>query len=491
MDMTNNTSIIDLSLAIRGRETTAESVVRQTLDAIASLNPKLNCFREVFADHALQSARQIDKSLEEGLDVGPLAGVPIAIKDNIATEFGYTTCSSRFLENYKSPFTATAVQRLIDAGAIVIGKTNCDEFAMGSSTETCAFGHVRNPWDTTRIPGGSSGGSAAAVAARLCIAALGSDTGGSVRQPAAHCGVIGVKPTYGRISRYGLVAFGSSLDQIGPFTQNVADAALLTQTMAGFDRYDSTSADTPAPDFTSDLDTPIENLRIGIPKQYFRDDNDPAVLQAINKAVDLYRTRGAQIIELDMPMTDYGVSVYYVISPAEASSNLARFDGIHYGRRAQIAPNETLFDLYAKSRAEGFGPEVQRRIMLGTYVLSAGYYEAYYRRALQVRRLIKQEYDRAFQQCHAIIGPTTPAPAFPLGSRKDPLTMYLSDVYTVNSNIAGICSMSIPAGFDTSSDNPLPIGLQIQCQAFDEATMFRVARTFERATDHHLRTPNL
>lgn len=489
--MDSNTNIVDLSLAIRGREMTAESAVRMSLDAIAQHDGTLHCFHEVYEQEAIEAARRIDRSLDDGEDVGPLAGVPIALKDNIVTDFGHTTCSSRILENYKSPYTATAAQRLIDAGAVIIGKTNCDEFAMGSSTEHCAFGPVLNPWDTTRVPGGSSGGAAAAVAARLCVASIGSDTGGSVRQPAALCGVVGVKPTYGRISRYGLIAFGSSLDQIGPFARSVADAALLTQTMSGNDPHDSTCADVPVPDFTSDLDTPIDNLRLGVPKQYFRDDNSPAVLQAVNKAVDLYRSRGAQIIDIDLPLTDYGISVYYVISPAEASSNLARYDGIRYGVRAKLELGEDLFDLYAKSRAEGFGPEVRRRIMLGTYVLSAGYYDAYYKRALQVRRLIKQEYDRAFEQCHAIIGPTSPTAAFAIGAKKDPLAMYLSDVYTANTNIAGICGMSIPAGFDETNDRPLPIGLQIQCQAFDEATMFRVARMFEVATDHHRRAPQL
>lgn len=489
--MNLDTSLIDLSLAIRSREITAESAARQSLDAIAQHNSALNCFHETYADTALETARRIDQSLNDGVDVGPLAGVPIALKDNIVTAFGHTTCSSRILENYKSPYTATAAARLINAGAVIIGKTNCDEFAMGSSTEHCAFGSARNPWDTQRVPGGSSGGSAAAVAARLCAASIGSDTGGSVRQPASLCGIVGVKPTYGRISRYGLIAFGSSFDQIGPFARTVADAALLTQVMAGNDPNDSTCANAPVPDYSAQVNSPIKGLRLGLPREYFGENNDPAVAKAMNRAVEIFRSLGAEIIDIELPLTKYGISTYYVITPAEASSNLARYDGIRYGRRAALQPGEDLFDLYAKSRAEGFGPEVRRRIMLGTYVLSSGYYDAYYKRAMQVRRLIKQEYDRAFEKCHGIIGPTSPTAAFALGAKKDPLSMYLSDLYTTNTNTAGICGISIPAGFDESGSRPLPIGLQIQCQAFDEATMFRIAQMFESATDHHLRAPEL
>ena len=412
---------------------------------------------------------------------GPLAGVPIAIKDNIVTDFGHTACGSRILENFQSPYTSTAAQRLLDAGAVIVGRTNCDEFAMGSSTENCAFGATRNPWDLSRVPGGSSGGSAAAVAAAMVAGALGSETGGSIRQPAAMCGIVGVKPSYGRVSRYGLVAFGSSLDQIGPFATNVRDAAQLLQVIAGHDPLDSTSSPRKVPDYLLQIDEPVQSLRLGVPKQFLRDDNDPEVNQAVRDAIDLYKGWGAKIIEIDLPLTDYGIATYYVIATAEASSNLARYDGIRYGRRAELAPGEDLYDLYARSRAEGFGPEVRRRIMLGTYLLSAGYYDAYYKRAQQVRRLIKQEYDAAFDKCHALIGPTSPCVAFKLGAKTDPLAMYLCDLYTVNTNLAGICAISVPCGF---SDIPrLPIGLQIQCNAFHEATMFRIAQQFEANTD--------
>ena len=476
-------SIFDLARAIRQRQRSAAEVVSETLARISALDGKLNAFREVLTDDALARAQQIDRAIANREDPGQLAGVPIAVKDNIVTDFGHTTCCSRMLENYRSPFSATAIRRLMNAGAIIIGKTNCDEFAMGSSTENSAFGPTRNPWDQSRVPGGSSGGSAAAVAAGMVPAALGSETGGSIRQPAGHCGVVGVKPSYGRVSRFGLVAFGSSLDQIGPFAHTVSDAAALLNVIAGPDRHDSTCSGAPVPDYLQSIDEPIPNLRIGVPKQYLSNDNDPAVNDAIRSAIDTYQQLGATIIDIDLPLTDYGVAVYYVIATAEASSNLARYDGIRYGRRAELEPGEDLFDLYAKSRAEGFGQEVQRRIMLGTYALSAGYYDAYYKRALQVRRLIKHEYDRAFVECHALLGPTSPTPAFLIGAKSDPLSMYLSDVYTVNTNIAGICGISIPCGFTQINDNKLPIGLHLQCQAYDEGTMFRTARMFERARE--------
>jgi aspartyl-tRNA(Asn)/glutamyl-tRNA(Gln) amidotransferase subunit A len=476
--------IHDLVSAIQRGETTAMEAVRTSLDAIRARDGEFNCFHEVFEDRALERAEVIDaqsRDRKRAAVRGPLLGVPIAVKDNIVTAYGRTTCSSRMLENYRSPFTATAVERLEAAGAIVIGKTNCDEFAMGSSSEHCAWGPVRNPWDPARVAGGSSGGSAAAVAAEFVPAAIGSDTGGSIRQPASMCGVVGVKPTYGLVSRYGLVAFGSSLDQIGPLTRSVRDAALMLQVMAGVDQRDATSADVKIPDYLAAIDEPIENLRIGVAKQYRRAENDAAVTESLDNAIAAFRDRGADIIDIDLPMTDYGIATYYIIAPAEASSNLARFDGIRYGRRAETGPGDDLFDLYAKSRAEGFGPEVQRRIMLGTYVLSAGYYDAYYKRAIQARQRIKRDFDHAFERCHAIIGPASPTAAFPIGSKQDPLSMYLCDVYTANANIAGICGMSVPAGFaePPGSDRRLPVGLQIQCQAFDEATMFRVARMFE------------
>ncbi len=476
--MTPDGSVLDLVTRLKRREISAVETLSECLARIERLDGDLNCFRETFADAAIESAERIDDAISAGRDPGPLAGVPIAVKDNIATDFGVTACGSRMLENYRSPYTATAVKRLVDAGAVILGKTNCDEFAMGSSTEHCAFGPVRNPWDRARVPGGSSGGSAAAVAAGLCPAALGSDTGGSIRQPAAHCGVFGVKPSYGRVSRYGLVAFGSSLDQVGPLAGSVADAALLLSAMAGGDPRDSTCADRPVPDYLARIDEPPNGLRLGVPSQYLRSENDPAVNAAVSAAIEAFRGLGARIVEIDLPLTDYGIATYYIIAPAEASSNLARYDGIRYGRRAEAAPGEDLIDLYARSRAEGFGPEVQRRIMLGTYVLSAGYYEAYYQRALRVRRLIRQEFDAAFEKCHALVGPTAPTPAFRIGEKADPLSMYLCDLYTVNANIAGICAISIPSG---QSGN-LPIGLQIQCKAFDEETLFRIARMFEANT---------
>ena len=408
--------------------------------------------------------------------------MPIGIKDNIATTEGTTACGSRILEGYRSPFDATVVTKLRAAGAILVGHTNCDEFAMGSSTENCAYGVVRNPWDTTCVPGGSSGGSAAAVAAGLVPAALGSDTGGSIRQPAAFCGCVGLKPSYGRVSRYGLVAFGSSLDQIGPITRTVEDAALLLEVLAGGDRLDSTSVDNPVPDIHSELDAGIAGLRIGVPSQCREAGvNDAAIDASLNHAIELLRDAGAMIVDVELPLTDIGISTYYVIAPAEASSNLARFDGIRYGHRSSSGSG--VEELFSKSRAEGFGPEVQRRIMLGTYVLSSGYYDAYYKRALQVRRCIKEEFDTAFESCDVLLGPTSATTAFEIGGKPDPLSMYLCDLYTVNANIAGICGASVPAGFDEVDANGRrrPIGLHLQAQAFAEPTLLRAAAGLERA----------
>ncbi|MHC4947191.1 MAG: Asp-tRNA(Asn)/Glu-tRNA(Gln) amidotransferase subunit GatA [Planctomycetota bacterium] len=478
-----------IARAVGAGETRAVDVVDHHLDRIGEHDGRLHCFREVFPDAARAAAEAIDRRVAAGEPVGPLAGVPVAVKDNIATRTGRTSCGSRLLADYRSPFAATVVERLLAADAVVIGKTNCDEFGMGSTTEHCAFGPTRNPWAPDRVPGGSSGGSAAAVAADLCPAALGSDTGGSIRQPAAMCGVVGLKPSYGRVSRFGLVAFGSSLDQVGPLTRTVTDAALLTAVIAGPDRRDSTCADRDVPDYARGLDEPLDDLRLGVPRQYLAADNDPAVNRAVEAAIEVCRGLGATIVEIDLPLTDHGLSVYYVIAPAEASSNLARYDGIRYGRRADVAPGEALADVYARSRAEGFGPEVRRRIMLGTYVLSAGYYDAYYERALRVRRLIRREYDDAFARCDALLGPTAPTPAFGLGEKTDPLSMYLGDVYTVNTSIAGVCGLSLPCGFADTGDGPLPVGLQLQCPAFEESRLLRIARGFERATDFASRPP--
>ncbi len=487
MDPTQ-TTLTELRDAIASGRLSAEQATRAYLERIERLNPALNAYHEVYAERALDRARQVDA----GRITGPLAGVPIALKDLLCTDYGHTTCSSRILEHFRAPYTATAVRRLEDAGAIVLGKTNMDEFAMGSSCEHCAFGAVRNPWDPERSPGGSSGGSAVAMAADLAAGALGTDTGGSIRQPAALCGVVGMKPTYGRVSRYGLVAFASSLDQIGPITHTVADAALLLRVIAGHDPMDSTSADVPVPEDLTDVDRAPRRLRIGIGRQYVSDANDPAVAAALDEAIAVFRDAGAELLEVDLPHTDYGISAYYIVVPAEASSNLARYDGVHYGHRAKDASD--LMDLYCRSRAEGFGEEVKRRIMLGSYALSSGYYDAYYLRALKVRRLIKQDFDHAFERCDAILCPTTPGPAFRLGEKlDDPLAMYLNDVYTVAAPLAGIPGISVPGGYtEPRGETPaLPIGMQLLAPAFAEAELLRIARIYEKQTDHGRRRPTL
>ncbi len=475
------------------------------------------------ATAAAREARRINPALNAFLQIfepgesrpGPLSGVPIAIKDNICIGpdlsvpgdgrgyAGRTTAASRMLEHYESPYTATAVQRLLDAGAAIIGKTNLDEFAMGSSTEHSAFGPTRNPWDLSRVPGGSSGGSAAAVAAGIVPVALGSDTGGSIRQPAGLCGVVGVKPTYGRVSRYGLIAFASSLDQIGIFANCIDDAATVLSIISGPDPMDATSADRLVPDWTSTA--PINGLRIGVPRQTRSSANHPGVAAAFEEALRVCGSFGAEIVDIDLPLTDHGIAAYYIVAAAEASSNLARFDGVRYGRRAETRPGEVLADLYARSRSEGFGTEVKRRIMLGTHVLSSGYYDAYYATALQARRRILADFTSAFndQGCHCIAMPASPGPAFRLGEKTDdPLSMYLEDVYTVGVNLAGLPALVQPMGFvappslagraDASAGlggGPLPVGLQLIAQAFDESTLFRAARMYERATDWHLHTP--
>lgn len=486
MNVTTTTAIA-LRDAIANGEVTAADATQAYLDRIDAHNATLNAYRAVWHERAMEQARAVD----QGQRTGPLAGVPIAIKDVLCTEVGHTTCSSKMLEHFQSPFTATAVQKLEQAGAVILGKTNMDEFAMGSSCENSAFGPSRNPWATDRVPGGSSGGSAAAMAGDLCAAALGTDTGGSIRQPAALTGIVGFKPTYGRISRWGLVAFASSLDQIGPMTRTAADAALLTQCMAGHDPNDSTSANVAVPEDLADVADPPSPLRIGIAKQYMSDANDSAVADATQRAIDVYRNAGAEIVELDLPHTEYGVATYAICANAEASSNLARYDGIHYGHRAQQA--DDLVDLYSRSRSEGFGDEVKRRIMLGTYALSSGYYEAYYLRALKVRRLIKQDFDQAFQHCDAILCPTTTSPAFRIGEKvDDPLSMYLNDVYTVNANLAGIAGISLPAGLARGDDaTSLPVGVQLLGPAFQERKLLRIAHQFQQATDHHQNRPPL
>ncbi len=475
--------------------------------------PRLRAFLQMFPEQAIAHARRIDEALARPDATHlPLAGVPVVVKDNICLgpdlhtpgdAMGYagrTTCGSRMLEAYLSPFTATAAQRFIDAGAVVIAKSNLDEFAMGSSTEHSAFGPTSNPWDIGRVPGGSSGGSAAAVAARVCPIALGSDTGGSVRQPAAMCGVVGVKPTYGRVSRYGLVAYASSLDQIGPIATTVPDAALALGVLSGFDPRDSTSASREQHahenDFLSRIEEPIANLRLGVPRQATSGANHPGVERAFVDAVSTFRSLGAEIIDIDLPMTDAGIAAYYIVALAEASSNLARYDGVRYGRRAEVRPGEGLFELYARSRSEGLGREVKRRIMLGTHVLSSGYYDAYYATALRARRRTLQDYQAAFAgggagpRCDAVLTPTAPNPAFRIGEKtSDALAMYLEDVYTVGVNLAGLPAVSIPAGFVTEGGSELPVGVQLVSPAFGEARMLRIARMFERATSFHTRAP--
>jgi aspartyl-tRNA(Asn)/glutamyl-tRNA(Gln) amidotransferase subunit A len=481
---------------IRNRDISSVELTRQVLARINAVDPALQAYNEVLSTRALQMAKAVD----DGQRTGPLAGVPIAVKDNLCTTFGLTTCSSKMLANFRAPYDATVIRKLEAAGAVIVGKTNLDEFAMGSSTENSATRVTRNPWDTDRVPGGSSGGSAAALAAGLCCASIGSDTGGSIRQPAALCGLVGLKPTYGRVSRYGLVAFASSLDQIGPFGWTVEDVAELLNVISGHDPKDTTSAPGAVPDYTVELNRPVEKLRIGLVKEYqLTAGLDPQVKAAVDAAVALYQEMGAEIVDVSLPHTEYGIAAYYVIAPCEASSNLARYDGVHFGHRTSEPVND-IVELFSKSRAEGFGPEVQRRIMLGTYALSSGYYDAYYNTALKVRRLIKQDFDRAFEKCDAILCPTSPTPAFKIGEKTaDPLSMYLCDVFTVTCNIAAIAGVSLPCGFTGGGGNamleekprPLPIGMQLLGPAFGEEKLLRVARMYEAATDWHKRRPEL
>jgi aspartyl-tRNA(Asn)/glutamyl-tRNA(Gln) amidotransferase subunit A len=441
------------------------------------LNDDLNAFLEIDRVGALNRAYEIDKSIKLDETTARLCGVPIAVKDNICVRGLQTSCGSQILGPYHPPYNATAIEQLLDAGSVVIGKTNCDEFAMGSSNENSAFGPVKNPWDTSRVPGGSSGGSAAAVAAGIVPVALGSDTGGSVRQPASLCGVIGVKPTYGRVSRYGLVAFGSSLDQIGVFAQNAPDAAAVLQIIAGRDPRDATTADVPVPNYIGETEKNIRGLRVGVSRALLGAGLDEEVRAAIEKAIDGYRELGAEIVDIELPHAKYAIAVYYIIATAEASSNLARYDGVRYGFRAEDSP--ALRDMYRRTRDEGFGPEVKRRIMLGTYVLSAGYYDAYYLKAQKVRMLIRQDFATAFAKCDAVLTPTSPTTAFRFGEKvDDPLAMYLNDIYTVTANLAGIPGISVPCGL---SSEGLPIGLQLLGPYWSEGTLFRLAHAFQQA----------
>ena len=471
--------------AVRAKAVSSTELTRAALDRIARLDPAVQAYNETYPERALARAKAVD----DGQVTGPLAGVPIALKDNLCTDWGHTTCSSKMLADFQAPYTATVVQKLEAAGAVILGKTNLDEFAMGSSTENSAFRTTRNPWDTSRVPGGSSGGSAAALAAGLCCASIGSDTGGSIRQPAALCGLVGLKPTYGRVSRYGLVAFASSLDQIGPFGWTVADVAELMNVISGGDPKDSTCVPQAVPDYTANLEQPVKGLRLGIAKEFqLTAGMDPAVSAAVDAAIQQYRDLGAELVDVSLPHTEYGIAAYYVIAPCECSSNLARYDGVHFGHRTK-RPVKDIIELFSKSRAEGFGEEVQRRIMIGTYALSSGYYDAYYNRALQVRTLIKRDFDQAFAKCDAIICPTSPTPAFKAGEKTgDPLQMYLCDVFTVTCNIAGIAGVSLPCGF-TAGERPLPIGLQLLGPTFGEERLLRIARMYEAATNWHARRP--
>jgi len=454
---------------------------------IKKVDCKVGAYLTLTEEKAYEQAQRADERIAKGEGVDELTGIPIALKDILCTKSAETTCASKILEHFRPPYDATVVRSLRDRGAVFLGKVNMDEFAMGSSTENSGFGITRNPWDFSRIPGGSSGGSAAAVAADECIASLGSDTGGSVRQPAACCGVVGMKPTYGRVSRFGLVAFASSLDQIGPITKDVTDCALLMNAINGHDPNDSTSVDVEVPNYKRSLVNDVRGMRLGIPKEYFVEGMDRDVERAVWEAIKLLEKGGASIKEVSLPHTEYAVATYYIICTAEASSNLARYDGVKYGHRA--GGYDGLIDMYAKTRAEGFGPEVKRRVMLGTYVLSAGYYDAYYRKAQQVRTLIKGDFDRAFEEYDALITPTSPTPAFLIGEKvKDPLQMYLSDIFTIPVNLAGIPAISIPCGFSCEG---LPIGLQIIGKHFDEEKILRVAYTYEQRTDWHLKRPQL
>ncbi len=473
--------------AIRSKKIKSIDLVRQSLDRIDKLDTQMKSLTSIHADRALDRAKQVDA----GKITGELAGVPIIVKDNLCTKFGLTTCSSKMLANFRAPYDATVIRKLEDAGAIIVAKSNLDEFAMGSSTENSAFGPSRNPWDTSRVPGGSSGGSAAALAAQMCCAAIGSDTGGSVRQPAALCGLVGLKPTYGRVSRYGLVAFASSLDQIGPLTWTVSDAALLLKVIAGHDPKDSTSVPDAVPNYLEELSKPLTNVRIGIAKEHQSGAGvDREVKSAVDAAIKHYQSLGAKIVEVSLPHTDYGIAAYYVIAPCEASSNLARYDGVHFGHRTK-EPVSDIIELFSKSRAEGFGEEVQRRIMLGTYALSSGYYDAYYVSALKMRALIKQDFDQAFEKCDVIGSPTSPTAAFKLGEKtSDPLAMYMGDVFTVTCNIASIPGISIPCGFTTGT-KPLPIGLQLLAPTFSESRLLQIAHLYESSTEWHKQRPKL
>jgi aspartyl-tRNA(Asn)/glutamyl-tRNA(Gln) amidotransferase subunit A len=481
-----NRSARELRQDIAAGSISAVEACRVTLDRMSAVNPALNAFNHVAADRALDRAAAIDRQRAAGERLGPLAGVPIALKDNMCVRGMRTTASSKILDSFIPPYDATIVARLDAAGAVIVGKTNCDEFAMGSSNENSAYGPVRNPWNLDTTPGGSSGGSAAAVASRCVPLALGSDTGGSIRQPASFCGVVGLKPTYGRVSRYGLLAFASSLDQIGPFARTVGDAAMALSAIAGHDPCDATSSTAEVPDYTAALTGDVRNVRVGVPRAFVSEGVDDRVRAAYDAALDTLRNSGASLVDIDLPHAKLAIPVYYLICTAEASSNLARYDGVKYGYRSPAAKDGSLKEMYSRSRDEGFGAEVKRRIMLGTYVLSAGYYDAFYLKAQQVRTLLRRDYEQAFGSVDVVAMPTSPIPPFRLGEKTaDPLQMYLADVFTVSANLAGLPGVNVPCGFADG----LPIGFQLIGRMFDEAMILRVADAFERASDWHKKTP--
>ena len=482
--MTTKT-IKQIQQGLAQKEFSSVEITRQYLDRIDSYNSTINCFITVTDELALQQAKTADAVIARG-EAGTLTGIPLAHKDIYCTDGIKTSCASRMLDNFIAPYDATIIEKFRQGGAVMLGKTNMDEFAMGSSNENSYYGAVANPWDFERVPGGSSGGSAAAVAASLAPGATGTDTGGSIRQPAALCGISGIKPTYGCVSRYGMVAFGSSLDQGGPLARSAEDCAILLQAMAGFDPRDSTSIDREVPDYSEQLNDDIRGLKIGLPKEYFAEGLDADVARVIETAIQEYRRLGAEIVDIGLPNANLAIPVYYVVAPAECSSNLSRFDGVRFGHRCDNPVD--LEDLYKRSRDEGFGDEVKRRIMIGTYVLSAGYYDAYYLKAQQLRRLIKQDYEKAFQQVDVILCPVTPEVAFKQGAKTDdPVSMYLQDIYTLALNLAGLPGMSIPAGFSQE----LPVGMQLIGNYFDESRLLNVAHQFQQATDWHLKTPEL
>ncbi|MHB8126817.1 MAG: Asp-tRNA(Asn)/Glu-tRNA(Gln) amidotransferase subunit GatA [Desulfitobacteriaceae bacterium] len=485
MDITSR-SAAELHTFLENKTISATELVQAFLKHIEKVEGKVKAFVTLTEDLALNQAAKVDEQIARGEKLSPLAGIPMALKDNMCSEGIKTTCSSKMLENFIPPYDATVVERLRESGAIILGKLNMDEFAMGSSTENSAFFPTHNPWDLTCVTGGSSGGSVASVAADEAVYSLGSDTGGSIRQPAAFCGVVGMKPTYGAVSRYGLIAFASSLDQIGPVTKTVRDNAIVLNAIAGYDVKDSTSVPYEKPDYTSFLVNDVKGIKIGIPQEYFGQGLDPEVAQVLQQAIETLQSLGAEVSECSMPHTEYAMPTYYLIAPAECSSNLARYDGVRYGHRSEN--NEDIISMFRKTRAEGFGAEVKRRIMLGTYALSSGYYDAYYLKAQKVRTLIKQDFDKALEKFDVLLSPTAPTPAFKLGEKlTDPLSMYMSDICTVPLNLAGLPGISIPAGFVKG----LPVGLQLMSKAFGEGMLYRVAYTFEQNTDFHKLKPRL